>query len=75
MGVTKVLNSKSDPQTCARLLAVMPFDRPTFIVTMSLILIVHNYRDIFAYFPKYKKSGDHARSRDIRMPLCDQANQ
>jgi len=57
IGITKVLNSKSDVQTHSRSLVIMPFDRPymisslSSIVTMSLIL--HLFRDI-TYFPKFK---------------------
>jgi len=56
----KVSNSKSDLQTHSRSLAIMPFDRPYMIpylssvVSCNYVSILHRFRDIIAYFLKFK---------------------
>jgi len=53
---SKDSNSKSDLQTSTRSLAVMPFDRPymIFYFHYNYVSIVHRFRDVITYFPKFK---------------------
>jgi len=52
-GITKVSDSKSDLQTHSRSLAFVPFDSP-YMISYSSMSILHHFRDIIAYFPKFK---------------------
>jgi len=70
IGITKVLNSKSELQTHSRSLEIMPFDRPymisylSFIATMSLSCTISKILLLISQNLKTSRDQDYAHSRD-----------